>query len=63
VFGTVVQQPYEFGYASVKLLASLAKGDKSGLPKGGLEIIPTEAVTPKTVDAYVAEQNKLLGKS
>jgi ribose transport system substrate-binding protein len=63
VFGTVVQQPYQFGYQSVKLLEQLAKGDRSGLPKNGLVIVPTQAIKPDGVAAYVAEQNKLLGKS
>ena len=63
IFGTVVQQPYKFGYDSIKLLDELSKGDKSDLPVSGMIIVPTQAVTPSNVDAYVAEQDKLLGKS
>ncbi len=62
IFGTVVQQPYQFGYQSVKLLEQLAKGDKGGLPKTGLVIVPTQAIKPDGVAAYIAGQNKLLGK-
>jgi ribose transport system substrate-binding protein len=38
IFATVVQDPYNFGYQSVKLMAALARGDRSGLPKD--KIIP-----------------------
>jgi ribose transport system substrate-binding protein len=63
IFGTVVQQPYKFGYESIKLLDELSKGDKSALPASQMMIIPTQAVTTSNVDAYVADQEKLLGKS
>lgn len=33
IHGTVVQQPYEFGYQSVKLLAKKARDAKAALPK------------------------------
>lgn len=32
IFATVVQKPYEFGYQSVRILAALARGDKSVIP-------------------------------
>jgi ribose transport system substrate-binding protein len=63
VYGTVVQQPYKFGFQSVKLLAQLAKGDKSGIPASKMIIIPTQAIMQNNLTAYMAEQNKLLGKS
>jgi ribose transport system substrate-binding protein len=62
IFGTVVQQPYQFGYQSIKLLDQLVKGDNHGVPAGGLIIVPTQAITPANVDAYAADQEKLLGK-
>jgi ribose transport system substrate-binding protein len=33
IYGTVVQQPFEFGYQSVKLMAALAKDPNASLPK------------------------------
>jgi ribose transport system substrate-binding protein len=33
IYGTVVQQPFEFGYQSVKLMAALAKDANAPLPK------------------------------
>lgn len=63
IYGTVVQDPYKFGYDSVKLLATLAKGDKSGLPASKLDIVPTKAIKKGDVEAYLADFNKKLGGS
>ncbi|MGE3809352.1 MAG: sugar-binding protein [Gemmataceae bacterium] len=60
--GTVVQQPFEFGYQSVKLMAQLAKGDKSGLPKDGILYIPHQVITKDNVDEFHKKLNELLGK-
>jgi ribose transport system substrate-binding protein len=62
IFGTVVQQPYMFGYEGTKLLWQLSQGKKSGLPKSGTKFFPAVAVTPATVAAYEAQQIKLTGK-
>ena len=61
IYGTIVQDPYTFGYNSVKLLAQLAKGDKSGLPANKLEIVPTQAIKKDGLDAYLADQKQKLG--
>lgn len=61
IYGTVVQQPYQFGYKSVQMLDKLAHGDKSMIPKNGLMIIPNEVIKADNLDQYVAEQKKLLG--
>lgn len=45
IHGTVVQNPFGFGYESVKTLVALAKGDKSVLPAGGLKAVPHRTVT------------------
>lgn len=34
--GTVVQDPYNYGYKSVEVLAAVARGDKSKLPTGSM---------------------------
>jgi ribose transport system substrate-binding protein len=60
IYATVVQQPFEFGYKSAMLLAQLAKGDKTGLPKGGIEYVPTEVVNDSNVAAYIVQMNKQL---
>ncbi|MEM0925706.1 MAG: sugar-binding protein, partial [Planctomycetota bacterium] len=34
-YGTVVQNPYQYGYKSVEILTKLARGDASALPESG----------------------------
>lgn len=60
IYGTIAQQPYRFGYESVKLLAALARGDKSGIPAGRRLIIPTLAITRGTLAAYQARHQRQL---
>ncbi len=55
IVGTVVQQPYEWGYQGMKLMAKYLEGDKSGVPANGLIIIPTKVIDSSNVDAYMAE--------
>jgi ribose transport system substrate-binding protein len=62
IYGTVIQQPFEFGYEGTKLLWQLSKGDKSGLPASGVEYFPAVAVTSATVNQYEAAQAKLTGQ-
>jgi ribose transport system substrate-binding protein len=45
IYGTVVQNPYEFGYQAVRIMASLAKGDRSVLPKDGILYVPHRVIT------------------
>ena len=62
VFGTVVQNPYMYGYEAVRVLAALAKGDNSVLPKQGFMIdIPARKITKTNVEAFTAELKKLTG--
>ena len=53
--GTVVQQPYEWGYQGMKLMAKYLEGDKSGIPADGLIIIPTVIIDKGNVDAFEAD--------
>jgi len=62
IYGTVVQRPFEFGYQSVRLLAALAGGDKSGIPASKQLVIPTLSVTKDNVDSFWAELKKQVGK-
>lgn len=63
IYGTVVQQPYQFGYQAIKLLSQLAKGDKSGIPTSKMIIIPTQAILQSNLASYQAEQAKLMAGS
>jgi ribose transport system substrate-binding protein len=59
VHGTIVQQPYEFGYQAIKLMNSILAGDKSGIPPGKQRFIPTLAVTKANVGDYSDKMEKL----
>lgn len=61
IAGTIVQQPYQFGYESVMLLDKLAKGDKSGIPANKLNIVPTQVINKSNIAGYEADQAKLMG--
>ncbi len=55
IAGTVVQQPYEWGYQGMKLMAKYLEGDKSGIPANKLIIVPTKIIDKDNVDAFEAE--------
>ncbi len=45
IYATVVQQPFLFGYESVKMMAALARGDSSKIPADGMRIVPHRIIT------------------
>jgi len=55
IIGTVVQQPYEWGYQGMKVMAKYLEGDKSVVPANKLMIIPTKIIDTSNVDAFWAE--------
>src|SRR5215471_3937949 len=63
IAGTVVQQPFEWGYQGMKLMAAYLEGDKSKIPANKLIIVPTKIIDPTNVDAFWAELKKRQGKS
>jgi ribose transport system substrate-binding protein len=60
--GTVVQQPFEWGYQGMKLMAAYMEGDKSGIPENKLIIVPTKIIDKANVDAFEEELKKAIGK-
>jgi len=62
IVGTVVQQPYEWGYQGMKDLAKYLEGDKSFIPANKLIIIPTKIIEKGNVDAFWAELKERQGK-
>jgi ribose transport system substrate-binding protein len=60
IYGTIVQNPYKYGYESVRILAALAKGDKSVLPKGGFFDIPARSITKENVEEFWTELKGLM---
>ena len=62
IFGTVVQQPFEFGYQAMTLMAKLAAGDKSGIPAGKQIFVPTLVIKKDTVEEFTKKINQLRGR-
>ena len=62
VYGTVVQDPYNYGYRSVEVLSALAQGDRSVLPESGFIDIPARQIRKDDVDAFWADLKKKTGE-
>ncbi|MCC6699810.1 MAG: sugar-binding protein [Candidatus Hydrogenedentes bacterium] len=60
--GTIVQQPFEFGYQSVRLLVQLAKGDRSGVPESKQLFVPVKTITKENVDEFRATLSEQIGR-
>lgn len=59
IHATVVQQPFEFGYRSVKVLAALAQGDKSVIPPSKNIIVPVQVIRKENARAFWDNLKKL----
>jgi ribose transport system substrate-binding protein len=62
IYGTVVQQPYEFGYQAMKLMATVLRGDRSVIPESKKIIVPTLQIQKDNVDEFWAKLKTLRGK-
>lgn len=60
--GTIVQNPYRYGFESVRVLASLARGDESVIPENKFIDIPARTITAENVDQFRAELTALRGE-
>jgi len=60
IYGTVVQNPYKYGYESVRVLAGLAEGDTSVIPENKILYIPARQIRNDNVEAFQAELQRLL---
>ncbi len=61
IYGTVVQQPFEFGKQAITKMAKHLAGDKDAL-SGGKQIVPTRSLKKDDVAAFQADLKKVLGK-
>jgi ribose transport system substrate-binding protein len=61
IFGTVAQQPFEYGYQAVQAAAKILRGDRSIIPPSKTSLIPTVIIQRKDVDEYSKKLNQLLG--
>ena len=67
IYGTVVQNPYEYGYQSVKLLAALLAADGEAgraalVPEGGKIVVPARQIRKEDARAFWDDLNAKLGK-
>jgi ribose transport system substrate-binding protein len=60
IVGTVVQQPYEWGYQGMKNMAKFLEGDKSFIPENKLIIVPTKIIDQGNADAYMETEKSYL---
>lgn len=61
IYGTVVQNPFEFGYQAVKTLSAIVRGDKTAVPEGGILHVPHRSIQPDNVDEFWSELKRLKG--
>ena len=61
IYGTIVQQPFEFGKQSILKMAKYLGGDTNALA-GGKQIVPTLSIKKENVAEFSARLKKLVGK-
>jgi ribose transport system substrate-binding protein len=59
--GTVVQDPYNYGYRSMEILAKILRGDKSVIPESKRIDIAPRKITRDNVDAFWDDLRAKLG--
>ena len=62
IFGTVVQQPYEFGYQAIKMMRAILNGDTASVPASKQIFVPTQSIKKDTVEAFQTKLNELRGR-
>jgi len=60
VYGTVVQQPFEFGYQSIIGMAKVIGGDTSWIPENKLSIVPTKVINAANVAEFEVSMAEML---
>lgn len=62
VYGTVVQNPYMYGYKSIEVLHALHEGRETGADANGFINIDARQIKQDNVEAFWADLKKKLGK-
>lgn len=63
IHATVVQQPFEFGYQAINMMAKYLGGDKGVVPPGKQVFIPTLVIKQNNVGEFTQKINQLRGRS
>jgi len=61
IYGTVVQQPFQFGKQSITKMAKHLSGDRDALA-GGKQIVPTRSLKKDDIAAFQTDLATILGK-
>jgi ribose transport system substrate-binding protein len=59
IFGTVAQQPYEYGYQGMQVIAKILRGDRSVIPEDKKIIIPPIIIQRENLDDYNTKLQQL----
>ena len=62
VYGTVVQDPYNYGFKSIEVLNALASGDQSVIPQSKVIEIPARQIRADNVAAFWDDLKQKLGQ-
>jgi len=62
VHGTVVQNPFEYGYRSIQVLEKLHEGDESVIPESKVIDVPARQIRKDNVEVFWADLKAKLGK-
>jgi ribose transport system substrate-binding protein len=62
VAGTIVQNPYEYGFQSMKLLKDILSGDTAAIPHDKFIDIPARRVDSSNIEPFWADLKKKTGK-
>jgi ribose transport system substrate-binding protein len=63
IYATVVQQPHEFGYQSIILLAKVLQGQRAAIPASKQILIPTLVIKQENVEDFSTKINQLRGQT
>lgn len=62
IYGTVVQQPFEFGYQAIKIMAQVLGGDRSQVPANKQKLVETKIIKRDNVEEFTRQINQLRGR-
>lgn len=60
MYGTVVQNPYMYGFESVRLLSELAKGNRDRIPEDGFIDFPARQIRMADAEEFWKDKNEKL---
>ena len=58
-YGTISQQPWKYGYESVRMLKGILDGDDSAIPASKFIDVGYKSVTAKNIDEFWAEKREM----